>query len=137
MAWLDLQQVTELKQRLGDPRLNDFHQTTMITIIIELIGFYCQSFSLGWGSIIILISQFWFNLQIKIKLEPNTKPYLQDSTIQQRLPVLFANSLGLILISFWLNNLAKLGIALGLLSIVIIYGIIKYGSLLVKTSQTD
>ncbi|NJR15110.1 MAG: hypothetical protein HC785_05010 [Calothrix sp. CSU_2_0] len=124
MAVRDLQKITEAKRLVVDIRLDSFYIITLTTIIVELLGFYFSSVWLGWGSIIILLSQVWFNLlaTIKIKiLSASIIDVIEPWTISERLPVLIADILGLVLVSFWMLKGASLGISLVLCTMVVIY----------------
>ncbi len=140
MAVKDLLQIEDAKALVQDVRLDTFHKVTVITIAVELLGFYTSIVWLGWGSILILLSQIWFNLLAGVKIQStnqvaestfkvdnynlsstpaltlsapvlllddvsNTVPKkidVQAWKISERLPVLIADILGLVLISFWM-----------------------------------
>ncbi|BDA73601.1 unknown protein [Rivularia sp. IAM M-261] len=151
MAVKDLRQIEDAKAYVQDVRLNTFYQVTVITISVELLGFYTSIISLGWGSILILLSQIWFNLLANVKIEyinqtdnynfystpavtlsapvslldaaPSLK--VRDWKVSERLPVLIADILGLILISFWMLQIGSLFISWILFAMVIAYGIAK------------
>jgi hypothetical protein len=125
MAAKDLQQIAEAKKQVNDIRLDTFSTITIITIIIELLGFYASSVWLGWGSILILLSQVWFNLFAGIKIHSSTETVIQSWKISERLPVLIADLLGLVLISLWMSQIASLWITWILFGMVIIYCSIK------------
>lgn len=130
MAVVDLEQVAAVKRQVTDPRLQRFYQVTLVTIFVELCGFYGASVSLGWGAIAILLSQIWFNLGAGIQLDPTAKIPIQRWGVRDRLPVLIANGIGLILISLWMLAIAPLWISGGLLGLLLAYGWGKYGELL-------
>jgi hypothetical protein len=129
MAVKDLQKIAEAKQLVTDIRLDNFYIITLTTIIVELLGFYTSSFWLGWGSIIILLSQVWFNLLAEIKIEISAKSIpdiVKPWTISERLPVLIADVLGLVLVTVWMLSFSMLksasfGISLVLCLMVVIY----------------
>ncbi|AKG24666.1 hypothetical protein IJ00_15525 [Calothrix sp. 336/3] len=121
MAKLDLQLVHDAQKQVQDVRLQRFKIITIITIILELCGFYLASMYLGWGAIIILLSQIWFNLLVEIKINPNADKYIKPWKITERLPVLFADILGLILMSLWILEIADLWITWILFVMLIIY----------------
>jgi tellurite resistance protein TehA-like permease len=125
MAVKDLQQIAEAKKQITDTRLNNFYQVTVITIIIELIGFYLSSIWWGWGSILILISQVWFNLFASIKIEYSPKISIQTWKVTERLPVLIADIVGLVLVSLWMLQIGSESIAWGLFGMVVVYGSVK------------
>jgi hypothetical protein len=126
MAVVDLEQVTAVKRQVADPRLQRFYQVTLITIVIELCGFYGASISLGWGAITILLSQVWFNLCAGIQLDPTSTMPIRAWGVRDRLPVLIANGIGLFLVSLWMLAIAPLWISSGLLGLLILYGCGKY-----------
>ncbi|MGF1674322.1 MAG: hypothetical protein ACFCUV_11655 [Rivularia sp. (in: cyanobacteria)] len=125
MANHDLQKVADAKQQVKDARLNYFQIITIVTIIIELIGFYLSSIWLGWGSIVILFSLIWFNLFANIKINSSSENIIQTWKISERLPVLVADIVGLLLISMWILNIGDFGISLGLFAMTILYCSIK------------
>ena len=124
MANQDLQLVANAKALVKDARLDIFQKITIITIIIELIGFYLSSIDLGWGSIIILSSLIWFNLFANIKIN-QAKNIIQTWNVRERLPVLIADVVGLILTSLWMLKIADYWISLGLFAMAIVYCNIK------------
>ncbi len=124
MAVKDLQKITEAKKLVTDSRLDSFYIITVTTITVEILGFYISSVWLGWGSIIILLSQVWFNLLAAIKIKSSSASnidIIEPWTIFERLPVLFADILGLVLVSFWMLKVASFWISLFLCSMVLIY----------------
>jgi hypothetical protein len=126
MATQDLQQIAYARGKVKDIRLDTFSTITISTIVLEIFGFYASSFWLGWGSILILISQFWFNLFSGIKINLETETVIQTWNISERLPVLIANVVGLVLVSLWILQIASLWIAGGLFGMVILYCSIKF-----------
>jgi hypothetical protein len=140
MAVKDLQKIAEAKKLVIDARLDNFYIITVTTILVELLGFYISSFWLGWGSIIILLSQVWFNLLAAIKINTSSQSsakknivLIEPWTISERLPVLVADVLGLVLVSIWMLSFsilrsASFWISLVLCTMVVIYLGIKLGS---------
>ncbi len=103
MAIVDLQQIDQVQQIpnfTADPSLQRFRWVTWSTIGIELAGFYGAIWELGWGAIV---------------------PF----GIRPRLPVLIADGVGIGLIILWMQNIAPLAMALGLLGMVLVYGLVK------------
>jgi hypothetical protein len=125
MAVKDLQQIADAKQQIIDSRLDTFYQVTAITIVIELIGFYTSSILWGWGSILILISQVWFNLFASVKIQYSPKISIQDWKVSERFPVLIADIVGLFLVSLWMLQIGSQWIAWGLFGMVVVYGGVK------------
>jgi hypothetical protein len=122
MAVKDLQQITDAKQQINDSRLGLFFQITISTIFIEIIGFYLSSIWFGWGAILILTSQIWFNSFANLKIDVYPEIILYEWKVQERLPVLVADFCGLILVGFWIKGIASEWIAYGLFGMVILYG---------------
>jgi hypothetical protein len=162
MAVKDLRQIEDAKACVHDVRLDNFYKVTVITIVIELLGFYTSIVWLGWGSILILLSQIWFNLLAGVKIKfinqaaentfkvnnygllstsalalsaplllkdtkgaVSTTVDVQSWKISERLPVLIADILGLVLISLWMLQIGSLFISWALFGMVIAYGIAK------------
>jgi hypothetical protein len=135
MAIVDLRNVQALMlvptQIAPDPRLAWFYKITLSTIGLELLGFFVAWKHLGWGALLILLSQVWFNLLAGVQLFPNTDNSIQHFGVRDRLVVLLADGFGIGLISLWIAQIAPMGVAIGLLSMVLLYGFVKYGSALV------
>jgi hypothetical protein len=126
MAVVDLENVQQVKQQVQDARLNNFYRVTVSTIVLELLGFYGSSFWLGWGAILVLLSQVWFNVLAGIQLQPAEENPIQSWGIPERRLVLIADGMGLILVSLWILQIAPLWTASGLLAMIVIYGWVKY-----------
>ncbi|MBD2260329.1 hypothetical protein H6G13_22400 [Pseudanabaena sp. FACHB-2040] len=126
MAIADLQQIEATQQQVQDRRLNRFHWVTLSTIAIELAGFYAASIWIGWGALIVLLSQVWFNLLARIQLQPGTTKPVRSCGVAQRLPVLLADGVSLLLIGLWIAQVAPIWNAVLLLAIVLLYGWVKY-----------
>ena len=125
MANHDLQQAANAKAQVKDARLDIFNRITIITIIIELIGFYLSSIYLGWGSFIILIGLIWFNIFANIKINNSANNIIINWNITERLPILSADVVGLILIGMWMLNIASNWISWGLFAMALVYCGIK------------
>lgn len=125
MANQDLQKVADAKEKVTDISLQNFKTNTIITITIELIGFYLSSIWLGYGLFLILIGIIWFNLFADIKIDISSQTIIQPWNITERLPVLIADIIGLILASLWMLKIADLWISWGLFLMAIIYCGIK------------
>jgi len=126
MAVLDLKNIKSAKEKIEDVRLRYFYYTTICTIALELIGFYVASIQLGWGIILVLGSQVGFNFFANIRIQPTEAIIIQDKTFSEKIAVLIADIVALILIGFWMNAIAPLTIVLTLWSMAIAYGCIKY-----------
>ncbi|MBD2329380.1 hypothetical protein [Alkalinema sp. FACHB-956] len=129
MAIADLEQVAEVKLLVQNAQLEQFHRVTIATIVVELLGFYSAIGWLGWGVAIVLLSQVGFNIFAGIQLQPKASAPIIPWGIRDRLPVFIADGLGLVLIGCWLAGVQPLVMALGLLGMVSIYGLVKYGVL--------
>jgi hypothetical protein len=126
MAVLDLKNIKIAKEKIKDIRLQYFYYTTISTIALELIGFYLASMQLGWGIILVLGSQVGFNFFANIRIQPNEFTIIEDKTFSEKIVVLMADIVALILIGFWMNAIAPLSIVLTLWTMAIAYGCIKY-----------
>ncbi|BAY83583.1 hypothetical protein NIES267_30720 [Calothrix parasitica NIES-267] len=126
MANQDLQQVADAKVKIKDSRLDNFQRVTIITIIIELTGFYLSSIWLGYGSILILIAIIWFNLFVKIKIEATSSDIkIKSWPRTERSTVLIADVMGLILVSLWILKIGYFWISWGLFAMAASYCCIK------------
>jgi hypothetical protein len=127
MAIVDLTHIHQLQTPdTPIPALQRFTLITWSTIGLELAGFYLSWQWLGWGSAVVLLSQLWFNLFAGVQLVPDATPPIQPWGIRDRAIVLVADTVGLALSILYARNIQPLGMAIGLLSMVLIYGLIKY-----------
>jgi hypothetical protein len=128
MAIVDCRNINAVKGQLAAPdfRLFRFQWVTYTTIALEIFGFGLAFWWLGWGTAIVLLSQVWFNLLAGAQLEPESKTPIQDFGISDRALILAADGLGLLLTGLWIVGIAPLGMAIGLLVMVVIYGLLKY-----------
>jgi hypothetical protein len=126
---LQQQAMTDRRSETNDtPALQRFIWVTYTTIGLELVGFYLSWWWLGGGGGVVLVSQLWFNLLAGVQLVPDASPPIQPWGIRDRAIVLAADSLGLLLCSLYALNVQPLAMAIGLLSMVLLYGLIKYSS---------
>lgn len=124
MALVDLDNIRQVT--LADQRVRQFHRVTLITIAIQLIGFYLAWIYLGFGTALVLISQLFFNTAAKIQLYPDRLDPIQSVGLHERSPVLLANAIALGLIALWqLGQFRQITAAL-LLVMVLGYLGIKY-----------
>ena len=124
MALVDLSNIRQVT--LSDQRVRQFHIVTLITIALELTGFYLAWGWLGLGTALVLISQLFFNTAAKIQLYPSSVEQIQSCGLKDRSPVLIANTVALGLIALWqAGQFRQLAAAL-LLGMVIAYLAIKY-----------
>ena len=125
MANQDLEQAANAKTKVKDARLDIFYRITIITIIIELIGFYLSTIYIGGGSLLILFGLIWFNIFANIKINISNKNIIQPWHITERLLVLIADLIGLILVSLWMLKIADIWISWGLFAMAVVYCGIK------------
>lgn len=125
MANQDLQKVVDLKKYIKDTRLDVFLKITIITIILELMGFYLSSIWLGWGFIIILFALIFFNVFVNIQIHESNKNKIKNWNINERLPVLIADFIGLVLVSLWMFKIGDLWISWILFAMPLLYCSIK------------
>ncbi|MEL6128872.1 MAG: hypothetical protein AAFR30_03090 [Cyanobacteria bacterium J06628_4] len=124
MAWVDLHNIYQVS--LADRRVVLFYGITLVTIAIELIGFYLVWQHLVLGMVLFLASQLFFNTAANIQLHPHSHEPIQPFPMQARWPVLVANGIALSLITLWqANHLRQLTSALWL-GMVVIYLVVKY-----------
>ncbi|MDX2098704.1 MAG: hypothetical protein SFW36_13085 [Leptolyngbyaceae cyanobacterium bins.59] len=126
MAIVDLQQISEVKQQVQDEQLRRFFWVTVSTIALELTGFYLAMRSLGWGAVLVLVSLVWFNALATIKLQPSNPEPIQQRKFLERLPVLIADVVGLMLVALWIAKIGPLWAASILLGMLLHYGLLKY-----------
>ncbi|NJN49113.1 MAG: hypothetical protein HC805_04125 [Alkalinema sp. RL_2_19] len=135
MAIVDLENIATVRQIpdcASQPQLTRFDWMTRSTIAFELIGFYVSSQWLAWGCICVLLSQVWFNLLAGVQLLPTTEQPIQPFGIRDRAVILVADSLGIGLASGYAAEIQPCGMAIGLLSMVCLYGMIKYWPIIPK-----
>ena len=135
MAMFDLQQVARvrallLSNALSDARVDRFYGVTVTTIALEWVGMYGAQGSLWVGAAIILMSQVGFNLFAGVQLLPNQAEPIVTFGIRDRALVLGADGVGVGLVSLGLAGVMPLGMASGLLGMVVIYGGVKILDLL-------
>jgi hypothetical protein len=126
MAVVDLENFKQVKQKVQDVRLDNFYWVTVSTIVLELLGFYSSYIWLGWGAILVLLSQIWFNILAGIQLQPTEENPIQSWGVPERSIVLLSDGVGVILVGLWILQIAPLWMASGLLGMLVIYGWVKY-----------
>lgn len=126
MAVVDLENISIIKQKYHDHRLKNFTKVTMITIVIELLGFYVSVFDLYWGAILVLVSLIFFNLCAKVQLHPSNQIIIKVYGIPKRLPLLMADGLGLMLVILGRLQIVPLLMSSILCGMILIYGVLKY-----------
>lgn len=126
MAIFDLQQVARVRALLlSDVRLDRFYRVTAMTIVLEWVGMYGAQGSLWVGAAVILMSQVGFNLFAGVQLLPDQAEPIVTFGIRDRALVLVADVVGVGLVSLGLVGVMPLGMASGLLGMVVIYGGVK------------
>ncbi len=133
MAIIDYKFYKEAQNLYKNSQLPKFKNTLIITIIIELIGFYLANFHLGLGAILVLLSQILFNCFAGIKFNQNNH-YLviEKGNIYHRKIELLADLIALLLMSFWTLNIYSLAIAITMITIVGIYALVKISEFIRK-----
>lgn len=111
-----------------DTCLKLFYKVTLSTIVLEITGFYLSLWSLQWGAMTIIFSQIWFNVLAKVQLYPDEMPAVVPFGVSQRRSVLVANALGFGLLCAWSIQAAQVWLAVGLLVLVALFLVIKYGT---------
>lgn len=136
MAIFDLEQVATVRSMLLidhiEPRLDRFFWVTIGTVTVELIGLYLAPVSLSSSAIVILLSQVGFNLLTQVQLMPEMPDMvdkIQPWGIRDRAMVLIADCLGIGLVVLGQRGYWPIGTSVGLLLMVVIYGVIKYGQI--------
>ena len=137
MAIFDLEQVAKVRSVLAidgnepknEPKLDRFFWVTIGTVTVELIGLYLAPISLSSSAIVILLSQVGFNLLTQVQLMPDMVNKIQPWGIRDRAVVLIADCLGIGLAAFGQRGYWPIGTSVGLLLMVVIYGVIKYGQI--------
>ncbi|MEL6554469.1 MAG: hypothetical protein AAFQ63_13515 [Cyanobacteria bacterium J06621_11] len=139
MAWVDFKTIQTVSQASEDSRLKLFFKVVFSTVVLEVFGFYGALVSLRWGGIVVIASQLWFNLLAKVQLWPGKTPAVEAFGISQRLPVLVANSLSVVLLLFWAIPENRIWLSMALLILIISFLFIKYIVLRDQSSigQTD
>lgn len=124
MALVDLNNICQVNQ--NDQRIKRFRLVTVLTISIELMGFYLAWIQLGAGTVLVLISQLFFNTAAKIQLYPDSVESIQPFGLKERSPVLIANTVALGLVTLWQADQFRSVTAALLLGMVVTYLAIKY-----------
>ena len=87
MAVLDLENIAEAKKKVEDIQLNQFYYLTIITIALELIGFYLASIELGSRIIIVLRSQILFNVLVNISIQLTKENIIHKKSFSDKILV--------------------------------------------------
>jgi hypothetical protein len=135
MAWVDLENVAAIAQQATaqqataqqDSRLSHFYRVLISTIVLELVGFYGALVFLPLGLATVVFSQLWFNLLAGVELVPGENPAIVPLTLGHRRAVLMADGLGLGIISLWSIQSLQIWLAAGLLGLITLFAIVKYG----------
>ena len=129
MAVVDLKLYQQAQSLYQDYRLDQFKWVLVITILVELIGFYTASWQLGWGAIIVLLSQVLFNCFAGIKFNQGKKITVETDSLAERKLELLADFWGIVLMSLWTVHFYSLVIAIAMLIIILIYALVKLANL--------
>lgn len=134
-AVLDLENTLTAQEQTPDPRLDRFYRLVLVTIAVELVGFYGAWISLGIGCVLVFCSQVAFHFTAKIRIETADNLLILPWGIEQRWPILVANGVGLIVLGLWMEAIAPLWMASTLLGMVLLYGLVKYATKYARPSQ--
>lgn len=146
MAIFDLEQVAKVRSMLAidsnepkdKPKLDRFFWVTIGTVTVELMGLYLVPVSLPSSAIVILLSQVGFNFLTQVQLMPEMPDMvdkIQPWGIRDRAVVLIADCLGIGLVFLGQRGYWPIGTSVGLLLMVVIYGVIKYGQIYRERSE--
>lgn len=127
MAVVDLKYYYLAKNDQDKKILFQFLLVIILTIVIELCGFYWALFSVGWGAFLVIVSQLYFNLFAPLKVVEGENISLENYKISEKKAVLFADFIPLFLMALWLMNFYPLIIAFIILGITLTFGFVKYG----------
>ncbi|MEO0353263.1 MAG: hypothetical protein AAF268_00420 [Cyanobacteria bacterium P01_A01_bin.3] len=147
MAIVDLSNLNSVRKQMGfnpeaAPRLAGFGYCLAVTIVLELLGLLASWRWVGAGVAIVMVSQLFFNLFVKISVSTVSvskisvsaidsdrtlaQPSIRSWPIVERLDVLLADTIALGLTVLWIVTNRPLGIAVAILAMIIIYLAIKY-----------
>jgi len=126
MGVIDLSSYGLAKNNFNNKFLSSYYIVLVVTIILELIGFYSSLFSLAVGAIVVLLSQVWFNCFARIKISIEDKIRVEKWGIKRRLGELGGDFLGLILVGLWSLNIYPMIMASLMLTMTLVYGFLKY-----------
>lgn len=108
-------------------QLNRFRTVVVSTVALEATGFYLTFASLPVGAVMIVLSQFWFNLLANIQLHPAEPVPIVSLGIQDRQAVLTVNAITAGLLCLWPIQSMRLGLAVALLVLTTLFLAVKYG----------
>lgn len=128
MAFIDITSYYMGKLNNVNDNLSKFLFVIISTITIELFGFYLALFSLGWGAIFVLISLIWFNSLAPLKVLEIDNFSLTDYSVSDKIIILLADIICIVLMSLWVINFYPLTIAFIILFITLTFAGVKYGA---------
>ena len=129
MALADLSNIAKVSQQLENGQATArFSVITWITIVLELLGFYLAWLQLGLGTALVLSSQLFFNTAATVQLYPGCPEPVQAFGLQERYPVLIANTVALGLVAIWQAGYLRPIMAGLSLAMVLTYLAIKYSA---------
>lgn len=127
MALVDLNNIHQVTNDCPtDGRVRPFYRVTIITIALELIGFYLAWYQLGLGTGFVLLSQVFFNTAAKIQLYPGSLEPIQPMGVKERSPVLLIDALAFGVIALWQIGQFRQAMSALLLVMVLTYLAVKY-----------
>ena len=112
--------VTEVRQ------LKRFLIVVVSTIALEATGFYLSLISLPAGALVIISSQFWFNLLANVQLHPENAIQVVPYGVEERWVILAVNGITTGLLCLWPIQTIQLWLAAALLILVTLYLAAKY-----------
>lgn len=125
MAVVDLKHY-HLDKNNDHHNLSKFLKVIIITIIIELLGFYGALFYVGSGAFLVMISQLFFNFFAPLKVVEGENISLQNYPLSEKVAVLLADSIPVMLMILWLMNFYPVIMASIILGITLTFGMVKY-----------
>lgn len=126
MAVIDINKYKLAQNKFEDKRLVNFKYVLLTTIFIELCGFYLTFFSLKIGTILVFLSQVFFNSLVGIKIETIPNLMIINYDLNQRISLVIIDGFVLLLMILWSLNIQSLLIAIAMLLITITFLLTKY-----------
>ncbi|MEO1401980.1 MAG: hypothetical protein AAFV72_12130 [Cyanobacteria bacterium J06635_1] len=127
MAAVDLRHIELADQVTPNRPLRRFRAVTLTTIGLELLGFYIAVVWLTGGAVWVLVSLIFFNSFATVQIAPGGT--VEPRPLSDRLPVLVADGISLLLVGLWHLQIAPLIVSFTLVALIALYGGIKYGPL--------
>lgn len=125
MATLDLQQIQLANPLQPSGPLRRLRRVTLTTIGLELLGFYSAVVWLTAGATWVLVSLIFFNSFAPVQID--RAGIVAPRPLSDRLLVLAADGVSLLLVGLWHLQIAPLSVSLALVALIALYGGVKYG----------